>query len=52
MPSLAMRFALKHAVATGVVVTGIVGFTAFSYFALLLWAVLAGGGLRLQSDGA
>lgn len=31
----AMRFAVKHAVATGVVVGGIVAFTAASYFALL-----------------
>ena len=40
-----MRFALKHAVATAVVVAGIIGFTAASYFALLLWAALAGRGL-------
>lgn len=38
----AMRFAVKHAVATGVVVGGIVAFTAASYFALLAWAVLVG----------
>ena len=36
------RFAIKHAVATGVVIAGIVGVTAASYFALLAWAVLAG----------
>jgi hypothetical protein len=38
----AMRFAVKHAVATAVVVGGIVAFTAASYFALLAWAVLVG----------
>lgn len=38
----AMRFVLKHAVATGVVVAGIAAFTTVSYFALLAWAVLAG----------
>jgi hypothetical protein len=31
----ALRFAVKHAVATGVTVVGIVAFTAASYFALL-----------------
>ena len=38
----AVRFAVKHAVATGVVVGGILTFTAASYFALLAWAVLVG----------
>ena len=38
----AVRFAVKHALATGVVVGGVVAFTAASYFALLAWAVLAG----------
>ena len=42
MPWNAMRFAIKHAVAAGVVVGGIVAFTAASYFALLIWSVLAG----------
>ena len=37
-----IRFAVKHAVATAVVVTGIVSFTAATYGALLLWAILAG----------
>jgi hypothetical protein len=37
-----MRFAVKHTVAAGVVVSGIVAFTAASYFALLMWSVLAG----------
>ena len=41
----AVRFAVKHAVATGVVVGGVVAFTAASYFALLAWAVLAGESL-------
>ena len=38
----AMRFAVKHAVAAGVVVAGVVAFSAASYFALLAWAVLVG----------
>ena len=38
----AMRFAVKHAVAAGIVIAGIAGFTAASYFALLAWAVLMG----------
>jgi hypothetical protein len=38
----AIRFAAKHAVAAAVVISGIVVFSAASYFALLAWAVLAG----------
>lgn len=38
----AMRFAVKHAVASGVVVTAVVVFAAASYFALLAWAMLVG----------
>lgn len=41
----AIRFAVKHAVAATVVISGIVAFTAASYFALLAWAVIAGEGL-------
>ena len=37
-----MRFAVKHVIATAVVVGGVVAFIAASYFALLAWAVLAG----------
>ena len=42
MPTNTMRFAAKHAVATSVVVGGIVAFSAASYLALLAWAVLVG----------
>lgn len=38
----ATRFAVKHAVATAVVVGGVVLFAGASYFALLLWAVFVG----------
>jgi hypothetical protein len=37
-----VRFAFRHAAAAALVVSGIVAFTAASYFALLTWAVLAG----------
>lgn len=37
-----MRFAVKHAVAAAVVIAGITAFSAASYFALLVWAVLVG----------
>jgi hypothetical protein len=37
-----LRFAAKHAVAGMIVVAGIVAFTAATYFALLLWAMLTG----------
>lgn len=37
-----MRFSVKHMVAAGVVVGGVVALTAASYFALLAWAVLVG----------
>ena len=40
-----IRFVVKHAVAATVVVSGAVILTAASYFALLAWAVVAGGGL-------
>lgn len=41
----AMRFAVKHAVAAGVVVANIMTFSATSYFALLAWSVLVGAPL-------
>jgi hypothetical protein len=37
-----MRFAIKHAVASAVVVGGTMALTAASYFALFAWAVVAG----------
>ena len=37
----AMRFAVKHAVAAGIVLMGSIAVSAASYFALLTWAVLA-----------
>jgi hypothetical protein len=36
----AITLAVKHGVATAIVVGGVVAFTAASYFALLAWAVL------------
>lgn len=41
----AARFALKHAVAAGVVVGGVTALSAASYFALLLLAVVADEGI-------
>jgi hypothetical protein len=37
-----IRFALRHAAATGILVGGVVAFAAASYFALLGWAMLVG----------
>jgi len=37
-----MRFAIKHTVAGAVIIGGIVVFAGASYFALVIWAVLAG----------
>ena len=41
----AVQFAVKHAVAAAVVISGIIAFTSLSYFALLVWAAIVGGGL-------
>jgi hypothetical protein len=41
----AVRFVLKHAVAAAAVVIVVVAVTAASYLALILWVLLAGGGL-------
>jgi|SRR5688572_25252720 len=41
----AIRFILKHTVASAAVAIAIVGCTTIFYFALLLWAVVAGAGL-------
>jgi hypothetical protein len=37
-----MRFAVKHAIAAGVVITAMIALATASYVALLVWAVLVG----------
>jgi len=40
-----VRFVVKHTVASAIVTAAVLAFTVISYFALLLWAAFAGGGL-------
>jgi hypothetical protein len=43
--SAVIRFIVKHSVAAGAVIVASLVFTAIAYFALLLWAIVAGGGI-------